>query len=161
MSGYTAKIAGTEEGIKEPKPVFSTCFAAPFIPLPAATYAEMFGKKIREHHVNVWMINTGWIGGPYGVGKRIKLACTRAMINAALEGKLDNVAYEAHPVFRMLMPKECPGVPAEVLNPRNTWKNKNDYDKEANSLARQFIKNFEKFPGQVEEEILEGAPVIK
>ncbi len=161
ISGYTAKVAGTEEGVKEPKPVFSACFAAPFIPLHPGKYAEMFGKKMKEHHVNVWMINTGWSGGEYGIGKRIKLSYTRAMITAALEGKLDNVEYEPHPVFGMLMPKECPDVPYEVLNPRNTWEDKNTYDEKAKNLAQQFINNFEKFADHVSEEILAAAPVIK
>jgi phosphoenolpyruvate carboxykinase (ATP) len=161
MSGYTAKVAGTEDGVNEPKPVFSACFAAPFIPLHPAEYAGMFGKKMKEHHVKVWMINTGWSGGPYGIGKRMKLSYTRAMITAALEGKLDHVAYEAHPVFGMMMPKECPGVPNEILNPRNTWEDKIDYDEKAKSLAQQFINNFEKFAGHASEEILAAAPVIK
>ena len=161
MSGYTAKVAGTECGVTEPKPVFSACFAAPFIPLHAAEYAKMFGQKMKAHHVNVWMINTGWSGGPYGIGSRIKLAYTRAMITAALEGKLENEEYEAHPVFGMMMPKNCPGVPSEILNPGNTWQDKNDYDEKANSLAKQFIANFEKFSGHADEEILAAAPVVK
>ncbi len=160
ISGYTAKVAGTEDGVKEPKPVFSACFAAPFIPLHPAVYAEMLGKKMRENKVNVWMINTGWSGGEYGVGKRMKLSYTRAMISAALDGKLDDVDYEPHPVFGMLMPKECPGVPSEILNPRNTWEDKKAYDEKAKCLAEQFIKNFEKFAAGANEEILAGAPKI-
>lgn len=160
MSGYTAKVAGTEEGVNEPKPVFSACFAAPFIPLHPVEYAEMFGKKMKEHDVNVWMINTGWSGGPYGVGSRMKLSYTRAMITAALEGQLDDVEYEAHPVFKMMMPKSCPGVPSEILNPRDTWEDKNNYDEKANSLAKQFIKNFEKFAGHAGAEILAAAPKV-
>ncbi len=158
ISGYTAKVAGTEEGITEPKPAFSACFGAPFLPLHPARYAEMFGEKMKKHNVHVWMINTGWSGGSYGVGSRIKLAYTRAMITAALEGKLDNVTYEPHPVFGMLMPESCPGVPAEVLNPRNTWGNKEEYDTKAKKLAHQFIKNFEKFADHAGEEILAAAP---
>src|SRR5690606_37906676 len=118
ISGYTAKVAGTEEGVIEPKPAFSACFGAPFLPLHPTIYAEMFGEKMKKHDVHVWMINTGWSGGAYGVGNRMKLSYTRAMITAALEGKLNNVQYEAHPVFGMLMPESCPGVPSEVLNPR-------------------------------------------
>ncbi|MDQ2719669.1 MAG: phosphoenolpyruvate carboxykinase (ATP) [Bacteroidota bacterium] len=160
ISGYTAKVAGTEEGVKEPKPVFSACFAAPFIPLHPGKYAEMFGERMKAHKVNVWMINTGWSGGAYGVGKRMKLSYTRAMITAALDGKLDNVEYEAHPVFGMMMPKECPNVPSEILNPGNTWKDKNAYNEKAKNLAKQFIKNFEKFADHVGEEILASAPKI-
>lgn len=160
ISGYTAKVAGTEEGVKEPNPVFSACFGAPFLPLHPAEYAKMFGEKMKKHHVKVWMINTGWSGGPFGVGKRMKLVYTRAMITAALEGKLDNVKYETHPVFGMMMPKECLGVPAEILNPRNTWDDKNEYDKGARDLAEKFIKNFEKFESSAGEEILAAAPVL-
>lgn len=158
ISGYTAKVAGTEAGVTEPKSTFSACFGAPFLPLHPAQYAEMLGKKMKEHNVNVWMINTGWSGGPYGIGSRMKLGYTRAMITAALEGKLDNVAYEAHPVFGMMMPAECPGVPAEILNPRNTWENKEAYDSKARNLAEQFIRNFEKYADGAGDEILAAAP---
>lgn len=120
ISGYTAKVAGTEAGVTEPKSTFSACFGAPFLPLHPGLYAKLLGNKMRENNVNVWMINTGWSGGPYGIGKRIKLAFTRAMITAALDCKLDTVEYEAHPVFGVMIPKECPGVPNEVLSPRNT-----------------------------------------
>jgi phosphoenolpyruvate carboxykinase (ATP) len=160
ISGYTAKVAGTEAGVTEPKSTFSACFGAPFMPLHPGKYAEMLGKKMRAHEVNVWMINTGWSGGPYGVGQRMKLAYTRAMITAALEGKLNNLQYEAHPVFGMMMPTTCPEVPAEILNPRNTWTNKEDYDKKAKELAAQFIKNFEKYAAGVNAEILAAAPKI-
>jgi phosphoenolpyruvate carboxykinase (ATP) len=160
MSGYTAKVAGTECGIIEPKPVFSACFAAPFIPLHPAEYAKMFGQKMKDHDVNVWMVNTGWSGGPYGVGSRMKLSYTRTMITAALEGKLEKEEFEAHPVFGMMMPKNCPGVPSKILNPRNTWDNKDEYDEKAKALAKQFITNFEKFTGHANEEILAAAPVV-
>lgn len=160
VSGYTAKVAGTEAGVTEPKPAFSACFGAPFFPLHPGEYASMLGKKIREHKVNVWLINTGWSGGPYGIGNRVKLPYTRAMITAALEGKLDNVEYESHPVFGMMMPKECPGVPSELLNPRNTWTDKNDYDSKAKDLAKLFIKNFEKYTSGASEETRNGAPKI-
>ena len=160
ISGYTAKVAGTEAGVKEPSSTFSACFGAPFLPLHPGQYAEMLGKKMKDHQVNVWMINTGWSGGPYGIGQRMKLPFTRAMITAALEGKLDNVKFEEHPVFGMLMPTECPGVPAEILNPRNTWADKDAYDAKAKNLAGQFIKNFEKYASGVSEEILAAAPKI-
>ncbi len=160
ISGYTAKVAGTEAGIKEPSSTFSACFGAPFLPLHPGQYAEMLGKKMKEHQVNVWMINTGWSGGPYGIGQRMKLPYTRAMITAALEGKLDNVNFEAHPVFGMLMPTECENVPSEILNPRNTWADKNAYDIKAKDLANQFRKNFEKYASGVSEEILAAAPKV-
>jgi len=158
VSGYTARVAGTEAGVTEPKPAFSACFGAPFLPLHPGEYASMLGKKIRAQKVNVWMINTGWSGGAYGTGSRIKLPYTRAMITAALEGKLDNVEYEAHPVFGMMMPKTCPGVPSEILNPRNTWADKDEYDTKAKDLAKQFIKNFEKYASGASEETASAAP---
>jgi phosphoenolpyruvate carboxykinase (ATP) len=160
ISGYTAKVAGTEAGVKEPSATFSACFGAPFLPLHPGKYAAMLGKKMTDANVNVFMINTGWSGGPYGVGSRMKLAYTRAMITAALEGKLDNVEYEAHPVFGMMMPKECPNVPSEILNPRNTWADKNAYDEKALALGKQFVKNFEKYADGVSEEILKAAPKV-
>ena len=160
ISGYTAKVAGTEAGVKEPSATFSACFGAPFLPLHPGKYAEMLGKKMTEANVNVFMINTGWSGGPYGIGSRMKLAYTRAMITAALEGKLDNVEFEAHPVFGMMMPKECPNVPSAILNPRNTWADKNAYDEKAVSLGKQFVKNFEKYAAGVSDEILAAAPKI-
>ena len=160
ISGYTAKVAGTEAGVKEPSATFSACFGAPFLPLHPGKYAEMLGKKMTEANVNVFMINTGWSGGPYGIGSRMKLAYTRAMITAALEGKLDNVEYEEHPVFGMMMPKECPNVPSAILNPRNTWADKNAYDEKAVSLGKQFVKNFEKYAAGVSDEILAAAPKI-
>ncbi len=160
ISGYTAKVAGTEAGVTEPKSTFSACFGAPFLPLHPGQYAEMLGKKMKEHNVNVWMINTGWSGGGYGIGSRMKLSFTRAMITAALEGKLDKVEYQAHPVFGMMMPTACPGVPAEILNPRNTWADKNAYDLQAKNLGSQFIKNFEKYASGTNEEILAAAPKL-
>ncbi|MEN9964147.1 MAG: phosphoenolpyruvate carboxykinase [Bacteroidota bacterium] len=158
ISGYTAKVAGTEAGVTEPKSTFSACFGAPFLPLHPGKYAEMLGKKMKEHEVSVWMINTGWSGGPYGIGHRMKLGYTRAMITAALEGKLDNVTFESHPVFGMMMPTECPEVPSDILNPRNTWADKTAYDEKANDLAKQFVKNFEKYASGVTAETLEAAP---
>ena len=160
ISGYTAKVAGTEAGVTEPKSTFSACFGAPFLPLHPGKYAEMLGKKMKEHNVNIWMINTGWSGGPYGIGHRMKLPFTRSMITAALEGKLDNVAFEAHPVFGMMMPMTCPDVPSDILNPRNTWADKSSYDLKAKDLASQFIKNFQKYAAGVNEETLAAAPKI-
>jgi phosphoenolpyruvate carboxykinase (ATP) len=160
ISGYTAKVAGTESGITEPTATFSACFGAPFLPLHPGKYAEMLGKKMKEHDVNVWMINTGWSGGPYGIGQRMKLKYTRAMITAALEGKLDGVEYLAHGVFGMMMPIECPNVPSELLNPRHAWSNETEYDKKAQELGKMFITNFEKYASGVSEEILMAAPII-
>jgi phosphoenolpyruvate carboxykinase (ATP) len=160
ISGYTARVAGTEAGVTEPKPTFSACFGAPFLPLHPGKYAQMLGDKMRKHNVNVWMINTGWSGGPYGIGSRMKLKYTRAMITAALEGKLDKVQYENHPIFGMAFPQECPEVPAEVLNPRNTWADKKAYDEKARYLAGLFLKNFEKYASGVNQEILAAAPKI-
>jgi len=158
ISGYTAKIAGTEAGVIEPKSTFSACFGAPFLPLHPGKYAAMLGEKMKQNKVNVWMINTGWSGGGYGIGKRMKLDFTRAMITAALEEKLDGVAFEVHPVFRMQIPVSCPGVPSEILNPRSTWADKNAYDEAAKKLALQFIRNFEKYASGVTDEILAAAP---
>lgn len=160
ISGYTAKIAGTEAGIVEPKSTFSACFGAPFLPLHPGQYAEMLGKKMKENKVNVWMINTGWSGGSYGVGKRMKLDYTRSMITAALEGKLNTVNFEAHPIFGMMVPISCPDVPAAILNPRNTWADKEAYDAAAKKLALQFINNFEKYASGVTPEILAAAPIV-
>lgn len=160
ISGYTAKVAGTEAGIDEPLPSFSACFGAPFMPLHPTRYAEMLSAKMKEANVNVWLINTGWTGGPYGVGSRMKLRYTREMISSALEGKLDDVPFEQHPVFGLAMPTECENVPSEVLNPRNTWKDKEAYDKKAQELANSFKRNFEKFEAQANEEILSGGPRI-
>ena len=158
ISGYTAKVAGTETGITEPKPTFSACFGAPFLPLHPGRYAEILGKKMKEHGVKVWMINTGWSGGPYLKGSRIKLAYTRAMITAALEGQLDQVDYDTHTVFGMAMPLSCPGVPAGLLNPRNTWPDPAEYDKMAVDLAGWFINNFKKYEEGVTSEVLAAAP---
>jgi phosphoenolpyruvate carboxykinase (ATP) len=158
ISGYTAKVAGTEMGVTEPQTTFSACFGAAFLPLHPTKYAELLGEKMKQHQVNVWLINTGWTGGAYGVGSRMKLSFTRAMIRAALAGKLDNVQYEAHPVFGVQMPTSCPDVPTEILSPRNTWADKNAYDTQANKLASQFNTNFQKYAEFANAEILAGAP---
>ena len=145
MSGYTSKLSGTERGIKEPKAVFSGCFAAPFMPRPAAVYAKMLGEKIKEHKTIVYLINTGWSGGPYGVGKRIKIKYSRAMVTAALTGALDIVKYRHDDLFNLDIPVECPDVPPEILDPKNTWIDKDSYDLSAKKLAQMFIDNFKKF----------------
>ena len=166
MSGYTAKIAGTEEGIVEPLATFSACFGAPFLPLHPAQYAEMLGEKIKQGSrsgdgkINVWLINTGWTGGGYGVGNRMELSYTRAMIKAALTGKLNKVEYRTHPIFGLAMPKSCPDVPNAILNPRDTWKNEEDYDKVANELAVLFTDNFKKYADKATAEIANAGPVL-
>jgi phosphoenolpyruvate carboxykinase (ATP) len=160
ISGYTAKVAGTEEGIKEPKSTFSACFGAPFLPLHPATYAEMLGKKMKEQNVTVWLVNTGWTGGSYGTGSRIKLAYTRALINAALKGKLNDVQFEKMPIFNLDIPTSCENVPDEILNPKNTWTDKAAYEIKAKALAEQFINNFKKYASGSSEEILAAAPQV-
>jgi phosphoenolpyruvate carboxykinase (ATP) len=160
ISGYTAKVAGTEAGVTEPKPTFSACFGAPFLPLHPGKYAEMLGKKMEQHKVNVWLVNTGWTGGAYGQGNRMKLSYTRAMISAALEGKLDKVETVVDPVFGVAIPKEVPGVPTDILTPKNTWSDKQAYDEKAAFLAGLFVKNFQKFAAGVSQEVLDAAPKI-
>jgi phosphoenolpyruvate carboxykinase (ATP) len=160
ISGYTAKVAGTEEGVTEPKAVFSACFGAPFMPLHPTCYADMLSTKMEEAGVNVWLINTGWVGGAYGTGNRIKLRYTRAMITAALEGELDQVAYQRHPIFGLAMPTTCPEVPDELLNPKNTWADGDAYDKNAIALAKKFEANFEQYKDQASAELLKGAPSL-
>ncbi|MFT5336937.1 MAG: phosphoenolpyruvate carboxykinase (ATP) [Sphingobacteriales bacterium] len=160
ISGYTAKVAGTEAGITEPTTAFSACFGAPFLPLHPTKYAEMLGAKMDENNVKVWLINTGWSGGSYGEGSRMSLKYTRAMITAALEGKLDNVTFEKHSIFGLDMPTECADVPTELLNPRKTWKDGDAYEAKANTLAEKFIKNFEKFAGDANAELLDAAPKV-
>jgi phosphoenolpyruvate carboxykinase (ATP) len=145
LSGYTAKVAGTERGVTEPKATFSTCFGAPFMVLHPTVYANFLGDKIARHDTRVWLVNTGWTGGPYGVGSRMKIAHTRAMIRAALAGELDHVAYGTDPTFNLEVPRSCPGVPVEVLVPRNTWADQQAYDRQAQKLARMFTENFRSF----------------
>ncbi|WP_443940055.1 phosphoenolpyruvate carboxykinase (ATP) [Pedobacter sp. MW01-1-1] len=145
MSGYTAKVAGTETGVTEPQLTFSACFGKAFLPLHPSVYADLLGKKMEENQVNVWLVNTGWTGGPYGVGTRMKLSYTRAMISAALNGQLNEVEYQEHPIFKLMMPLVCPAVPAEILNPVTTWSSKTAYEKKANELAKAFLENFEQF----------------
>lgn len=161
ISGYTAKVAGTEAGVTEPQTTFSACFGKPFLPLHPIKYAELLGKKLKENNINVWLINTGWSGGAYGTGERIKLAYTRAMIAAVLENKLDNVDFINDPVFGLQMPVECEGVPSEILNPKNTWTDQAAYDEKALHLATQFAHNFKSFEAFADQEILSGGPIVK
>lgn len=157
MSGYTSKLAGTERGITEPQATFSTCFGAPFMPYHPAVYAKLLGEKIDKYKSTVYLINTGWSGGPYGVGHRMKLKYTRAMVTAALEGKLDNTQFILDPIFNVLVPQSCPDVPSEILNPRSTWSSAELYEKSAHELAKRFVENFKKFK-DVPEEIVKAGP---
>lgn len=161
ISGYTAKVAGTEVGVTEPQTTFSACFGRVFLPLHPTKYAELLGKKLEEHaDVNVWLINTGWSGGAYGTGSRMSLKYTRAMITAAMNGELNDAEYVPHNVFGVLVPQAVAGVPAEILNPRDTWADKEAYDKKANELAGLFVKNFAKYADQANEEIMAAAPKV-
>lgn len=145
LSGYTAKVAGTEAGVREPTATFSTCFGSPFLPLPPKTYAEMLGRRLREHNAQCWLVNTGWQGGPYGVGKRMEIPFTRAMVDAAVEGELIREEFEIEPAFGFAIPKFCRGVPPQILNPRNAWTDKAAYDRASEDLRNRFAKNFQKF----------------
>jgi phosphoenolpyruvate carboxykinase (ATP) len=158
LSGYTAKVAGTEKGVTEPKATFSTCFGAPFLPLQPSRYARMLGEKIARHNARVWLVNTGWTGGPYGVGQRMKIAYTRSIIRAALSGALDAVAFEKDPVFNLDIPVSCPDVPADVLKPRATWSDGAAYDEQAAKLARMFVANFKNFEQGVTAGVLAAGP---
>jgi len=159
LSGYTSKLAGTERGVTEPEPVFSTCFGSPFLPLPATVYAEMLGKKIDEHGAQVFLVNTGWTGGVYGVGSRMKLSYTRAMVHAAIDGKLNNVETTPDAVFGLNIPTAIEGVPSEVLKPRDAWTDKAAYDQKAAELAELFNNNFKKFANVSEDILKKGAPL--
>ncbi|MFO0952372.1 MAG: phosphoenolpyruvate carboxykinase (ATP) [Isosphaeraceae bacterium] len=158
LSGYTAKTAGTEVGVVEPEATFSACFGAAFLVLHPVRYAELLAEKMRKHHVSAWLINTGWSGGPYGVGSRMKLSFTRAAIDAIHSGALANVACREDPIFGVMVPTSCPGVPTELLTPRNTWDDGASYDRVAKRLAQQFHENFAKYAGSATDEIRAAAP---
>jgi phosphoenolpyruvate carboxykinase (ATP) len=158
LSGYTARVAGTEKGVTEPKATFSTCFGAPFLPLHPNVYAKMLGERIAKHQARVWLVNTGWTGGPYGVGNRMKIAHTRAMITAALGGQLDKVAYQRHDIFNVDVPTVVSGVPSEVLDPRNTWEDRAGYDQQAKKLATMFVDNFKAFETDVSPNVKAAGP---
>lgn len=159
LSGYTSKLAGTERGVTEPEATFSTCFGAPFLPLRPYVYAEMLGRKIEEHKANVYLINTGWVGGSYGEGERMNLVYTRAMVTAALNGSLEKTTFTEVPFFGLLSPDAVPGVPSELLLPRNTWQDQSQYDVKAKELAQRFIQNFNKFKG-IDARIIAAGPKI-
>ena len=158
LSGYTAKVAGTERGVTEPKATFSTCFGAPFMVWDPNVYAKLLGERIAKHDSHVWLVNTGWTGGPFGVGKRMKIAHTRAMIDAALSGKLDDVPYTTDPIFNLSVPTSCPGVPQDVLNPRSTWADAAAYDAQAKKLAAMFAENFKTFAATAATDVREAGP---
>ena len=158
LSGYTAKVAGTERGVTEPKATFSTCFGAPFMVWDPNVYAKLLGDRIAKHQAKVWLVNTGWTGGPFGVGSRMKIAHTRAMINAALSGALDHVGYDRDPVFNLDVPTSCPNVPSEVLRPRSTWKDAAAYDAQARKLAQMFAENFKAFEATAAADVKAAGP---
>ncbi len=160
MSGYTSKVAGTERGITEPQVTFSSCFGQPFLPLSAAIYGEMLYERLIKHHTDVYLINTGWTGGSYGVGTRIKLPQTRAMVEAALNGKLNHLKFHQHPIFKVLVPEAVPGVDSEILDPQKTWSDRAAYEQQAKALAKRFVENFKQFTN-APADLLEGAPVFE
>ena len=158
LSGYTAKVAGTERGVTEPTATFSSCFGAPFMVWPPSTYASLLGERMSAHGTSAWLVNTGWSGGPCGVGHRMPIAYTRALIAAALSGALDDTACEVDPVFNVEVPGACPGVPTEVLRPRQTWSNTSDYDAQAGKLAAMFARNFETFAETAAADVVAAGP---
>ena len=160
LSGYTAKVAGTEKGVTEPQATFSACFGAPFMAHHPTVYAKMLGERIAEQKVSCWLVNTGWSGGPYGVGQRMKIAYTRAMVNAALDGELANAEFRTDPIFGFQVPTACPNVPAEVLTPRNTWSDPEAYDRQARKLAGMFQENFKQFVDQASDEVKTAGPIV-
>lgn len=160
ISGYTAKVAGTEAGVIEPSATFSACFGKAFLPLHPAKYAAILGEKLEKYKAQVWLVNTGWIGGAFGVGRRIPLVHTRSLIRAALRGDLDDVEYQKHLIFGLNYPKNCPNVPSDILSPRDCWENKDAYFAQANKLAEAFVENFKQYEGAMSSKIMEAAPKI-
>jgi phosphoenolpyruvate carboxykinase (ATP) len=159
ISGYTAKVAGTEAGVTEPQATFSACFGAPFMVLHPSRYAELLARKIKKHDVDCWLVNTGWTGGPYGVGERISIRNTRLLLDAALEGRLEEATFERDPIFGLMVPQACDGVPSEVFRPRETWSDKAAYDAKAKELAGLFRKNFEQYAAEAPEEVRKAGPI--
>ena len=158
LSGYTAKVAGTERGVNEPQATFSACFGAPFLPLPPGQYAKMLGERLAAHGAQCWLVNTGWTGGPYGQGERMSLTHTRTLLRAALDGSLQNVDTRIDPVFGIAVPTEVANVPTKVLTPRDTWNNPEAYDAQARKLAEMFRDNFAKF--EVSDGVRQAGPII-
>jgi phosphoenolpyruvate carboxykinase (ATP) len=161
LSGYTAKLAGTERGVTEPQATFSACFGSPFMPLRPSVYGSLLVEKIREHRTDVWLVNTGWTGGPYGIGHRMPIAYTRAMIDAALDHRLDKVGYDDDNLFGLAVPVTCPGVPDDVLDPRSTWQDQSAYDDQAHMLATMFAKNFRRYEANVSEAVRTAGPKLE
>ena len=160
ISGYTAKVAGTEEGILKPTATFSACFGAPFMPLHHSFYGKLLGEKIRQHDVRCWLINTGWSGGPYGIGERMDIHHTRAMLNAAIHGELDDVPMKKDPIFQVEIPEHCPGIPDEMLQPVNTWPDADAYQKKAQELAKLFQVNFQHIAEEADAGVCNAGPVV-
>jgi len=158
LSGFTSKVAGTEVGIVEPRPTFSACFGAPFMPLSPARYSDMLAERLRLHETDCWLVNTGWAGGPYGVGSRMSIELTRALLAAALDESLAAVGFTPHPVFKVLVPQSCRSVPAGILDPRSTWADGAAYDETARKVARMFVENFKRFEADVKPEVLAAGP---
>jgi phosphoenolpyruvate carboxykinase (ATP) len=158
ISGYTAKVAGTEMGVTEPQATFSACFGAAFMVWHPSKYAELLAEKMEKHGATAWLVNTGWTGGPHGVGSRISLKYTRAIIDAIHDGSLDNVRFEEDPLFGLAVPTSCPNVPAEILWPKNTWEDQAAFDKQARKLAELFIKNFEQYKEGSSQAIIDAGP---
>jgi len=158
ISGYTAKVAGTEKGVTEPETTFSACFGAPFMARPPTVYAKLLKEKVTKHSVSCWLVNTGWTGGPYGVGSRMSIQHTRTLLNAALDGRLDNVKMEVDPIFGLEVPAAVEGVLSEILTPRKTWGNGADYDAKAKDLAARFKANFKQFTDPIAVEVAAGGP---
>jgi phosphoenolpyruvate carboxykinase (ATP) len=161
LSGYTAKLAGTEVGVKEPKATFSTCFGAPFMPRHPAEYARMLGDRLAQHGAQAWLVNTGWTGGPFGIGERMNINHTRSMVRAALSGALDAVPTRVDSTFGLAVPTSCPDVPSEALDPRGTWADKDAYDRQAEKLATMFVENFAQFSGQVPADVEAAGPQVR
>jgi phosphoenolpyruvate carboxykinase (ATP) len=160
ISGYTARVAGTEKGVTEPAPAFSACYGAPFMPLHPQRYAQLLGERLAQHGTRVWLINTGWTRGPYGEGERIKIPYTRAMVNAVLDGKLDDVPTWVHPIFRVQVPEICPGIPSRMLNPRSTWHSADAYDAQARKVASMFRENSRKLSDEVGDKTRAAEPRV-
>jgi len=158
LSGFTAKLAGTESGVTEPQPTFSTCFGSPFMPLQPTRYAEMLAQRLSKHKANCWLVNTGWSGGPVGTGSRMQISITRALLTAALMGQLEISDFTPDPIFNILIPDSCSGVPADVLAPKKTWADPAAYDKKARELAAMFAKNFEQYINYASKDIQEAGP---
>ncbi|HMK92371.1 MAG TPA: phosphoenolpyruvate carboxykinase (ATP), partial [Thermoleophilia bacterium] len=158
LSGFTSKLAGTEQGVNRPEPTFSACFGAPFMPRPAAVYATMLAERLERRGSSCWLVNTGWTGGPYGVGQRMEIGVTRRLLSAALDGALDDVPLCPDPVFKVLVPERCPGVPDELLSPRSTWDDPAAYDEQARKLAERFALNFRAYAGSVPAEVTAAGP---